>query len=158
MDWLKAIMIFTMIGFGAALVYVCATLENLITEYGNLKAQIETLKNGRTETTKTITDISDRLDMAIDDFDIRFQSAWKTYDSLNDHATDTDFKILVISDAIENRAKESSEVFEAVRNDIDEIRRDMTALKANCSELLVGTDVNIEVNLTDLEVEKADQK
>nr|DAU44354.1 MAG TPA: hypothetical protein [Caudoviricetes sp.] len=158
MDWFKAIMIFMTISFGGVLVYVCATLENLINENGNLKAQIETLKNGRTETTKTITDISDRLDMAIDDFDIRFQSAWNIYDSLNDHATDTDFKILVISDAIENRAKESSEVFEAVRNDINEIREDLLALKANCSELLVGTDVNIEVNLTDLEVEATDQK
>ena len=58
MDWFKAIMIFIMISFGGVLVYICATLEDLITEYGNLKAQIETLKNGHAESTKTITDTS----------------------------------------------------------------------------------------------------
>lgn len=152
----------------------------MITEYGNLKAQIETLKNGRTETAKTITDISDRLDVVITDFDNRIQAVRNICDSLNDHAKDTDFKILVISDIIENRAKETSRVFDAVQNDINEIRSEWRALKEDYGELWEGTDAHIEPfildalpefgslkhsrcavkeeNLSDLEVEATDQK
>ena len=158
MDWFKAIMIFMAISFCGVLVYICATLENLITEYGNLKAQIETLKNGHAEATKTITDTSERLDAAVDDFNNSFIKTFGIYDSVLDLWNKFNSRLNAIEDAIEYRAKESSEVFEAVRNDINEIREDMTVLKANCGELLAGTYMNIEVNSTDLEVEKADQK
>ena len=158
MDWFKAIMIFIMISFGGVLVYICATLEDLITEYGNLKAQIETLKNGHSEATKTITDTSERLDAAVDDFNNGFIKTFSIYDSVLDLWNKFNSRLNAIEDSMENRAKESSEVFEAVQNDINEIRKDMTTLKANCSELLVGTDTNIEVNSTDLEVETDDQK
>lgn len=158
MDWFKAIMIFMAISFGGVLVYVCATLENLVTEYGNLKAQIETLKNGHSETTKIIMDTSESIDAAADDLNNVFIKTFSIYDSVLDLWNKFNSRLSAIEDAMENRAKESSEVFEAVQNDINEIRGDMAVLKANCSELLVGTDTNIEVNSTDLEVETDDQK
>lgn len=185
MDWLKAIMIFTMIGFGAALVYVCATLESLVNENGNLKAQIETLKNGHTETKKAIMDTSDRLDAAVDDINSGFERTLGIYDSVLDLWNKFNSRLNVIEYSTEDRAKESSEFFKAVQNDINEIREDLTALKANCSELWAGTDAHIEPfidmhlkmkdlqefgilersrcavedgNSTDLEVEMADQK
>lgn len=158
MDWFKAIMIFMAISFGGVLVYVCATLENLITEYGNLKAQIETLKNGHAEATKTITDTSERLDAAVDDFNNSFIKTFSIYDSVLDLWNKFNSRLNAIEDAMEDRAKESSEVFETVRNDINKIREDITVLKTNCGELLAGTDAHIYANLTDLEVEKADQK
>lgn len=149
MDWLKAIMIFTMIGFGAALVYVCATLENLVNENGNLKAQIETLKNGHTETKKAIMDTSDRLDATVDDINSGFERTLGIYDSVLDLWNKFNSRLNVIEYAMEDRAKESSEFFKAVQNDINEIREDLTALKANCSELRAGTDVHIEPFVTD---------
>ena len=149
MDWFKAIMIFIIISFGGVLVYVCATLEDLITEYGNLKAQIETLKNGHAEANKTITDTSERLDAITELVDNGFRKTVVIYDSVLNLWNKFNSRLNAIEDAMENRAKESSEVFEAVRNDINEIREDITVLKANCSELLVGTDTNIEVNSTD---------
>lgn len=118
MDWFKAIMIFIIISFGGVLVYVCATLENLITEYGNLKAQIETLNNRYLEAMRKNTDNSNRLDMVIDDFDSRFEAAWGICTSTSDLVGNLILRLNTIEDAMENRAKESSEVFEAVRNDI----------------------------------------
>lgn len=158
MDWFKAIMIFMAISFCGVLVYICATLENLITEYGNLKAQIDTLKNGHAEATKTIADTSERLDAAVDDFNNGFIKTFSIYDSVLDLWNKFNSRLNEIEDAMEDRAKESSEVFEAVRNDINKIREDMMVLKANCGELLAGTDAHIYANLTDLEVEKDDQK
>lgn len=158
MDWFKAIMIFIMISFGGVLVYICATLEDLITEYGNLKAQIETLDNDYSEVTNIIMDTSERIDAAADDLNDGFIKTFGIYDSVLDLWNKFNSRLNAIEDAMENRAKESSEVFETVRNDINEIRGDITALKANCSELLAGTDTNIEVNSTDLEVKKTDQK
>lgn len=151
MDWLKAIMIFTMIGFGAALVYVCATLENLVNESGNLKAQIETLKNGHTETKKAIMDTSDRLDAAVDLWN-KFNSRLSVIEyAMEDRANrlifrmdDVESRFGEIETMIENRANESSKVFDTVQNDINEIRGDLMALKANCSELWAGTDAHIE--------------
>lgn len=158
MDWFKAIIIFMAISFGGVLVYVCATLEDLITENGNLKAQIETLKNGNSEAKNIITDIFDRQDAITELVDNGFAKTYGIYDSVLDLWNKFNSRLSAIEDAMENRAKESSDVFEAVRNDINEIREDMTTLKANCSEILVGTDMNIEVNSTDLEVEATDQK
>lgn len=149
MDWLKAIMIFTMIGFGAALVYVCATLESLVNENGNLKAQIETLKNGHTETKKAIMDTSDRLDAAVDDINSGFERTLGIYDSVLDLWNKFNSRLNVIEYSMEDRAKESSEFFKAVQNDINEIRGDLMALKANCSELCAGTDAHIEPFITD---------
>lgn len=156
MDWLKAIMIFTMIGFGAALMYVCATLESLVNENGNLKAQIETLKNGYSEAMKKNKDNSNRLDMVIDDFDSRFTASWEICNSMSDLANrlifrmdDVESHFGEIETMIENRANESSKVFDTVQNDINEIRGDLMALKANCSELWAGTDAHIEPFITD---------
>ncbi len=184
MDWFKAIMIFMAISFGGVLVYVCATLENLVTEYGNLKAQIKTLKNGRTE---TITDIFDRQDAIIELVDNDFKRTLRIYDSMSNimHKLTLRMKHLEkrlneIEITIENRAKETSRVFDAVQNDINEIRSEWRALKEDYGELWEGTDAHIEPfildalpefgslkhsrcavkeeNLTDLEVEAPDQK
>lgn len=178
MDWFKAIMIFMIISFCGVLVYICVTLEDLITEYGNLKAQIETLKNGHAEDTNIIA-ITELVDND-------FKRTLRIYDSMNNvmheltlRMEHLEKRLNVIEDAMEDRAKESSEVFEAVRNDINEIREDMTVLKANFGELLAGTDESPEFdrslkcicdtsehsrceveeeNLNNLEAEKADQK
>lgn len=149
MDWFKAIMIFITISFGGVLVYVCATLEDLITEYGNLKAQIETLKNDHSKATNIITDIFDRQDAITELVDNGLTKTLDIYDSVLDLWNKFNSRLNEIENAMENRAKESSEVFEAVRNDINEIREDMAALKANCSELWAGTDTHIKQFITD---------
>lgn len=132
MDWLKAIMIFTMIGFGAALVYVCATLESLVNENGNLKAQIETLKNRYMEAMKAGTDNSNRLDMFIDYFDNTFQNG------LTPRMDHIEKRLNEIEIMMEDRAKETSRVFDAVQNDINEIRSEWRALKEDYGELWEG--------------------
>ena len=155
MDWFKAFMIFIMISFSGVLVYVYATLENLITEYGNLKAQIETLKNGHSEATNIITDIFDKQDAITELVNNGFRKTLGICNSVLDLWNKFNSRLNSIEDAMENRAKESSEVFEAVRNDINEIRGDMAVLKANCS----APDVRFKTKkMTDLEVETDDQK